>query len=278
MRVEVEGERLFFDVEGAKLRPSGPWLEEVPTVAIVHTGPAADHTPYRDHVGPLLARSAQVLYLDLRGCGRSDANDRRGWNVEQWSSDLRALFRLLHVERPIVLGHGWGAFPALRYAQRWPDELSKLILVNPTARIVVPRIVSRFDELGGAAAGEAAHNFFERPSEQTIGTYMHECFWVLIPSIDAVGVMVSPIWNFELAVHWVDNEARTLDLRPALASIKAPTYVFAGTDDAQYPAASIEEVVSGIPGANAVWFEGARHSVFRDAPQSLALVHEVVAS
>jgi proline iminopeptidase len=278
MRLEVDGERLFFDVDGAKLRPNGPWLEEVPTVAVVHTGPSADHTPYKDHIGPLLAEAAQVLYLDLRGCGRSDSGERARWNVEQWSSDLRSVFERLHVERPVVLAHGWGCLTALRYAQRWPDALSKLVLVNPIARLVVPRIVASFDQLGGAAAGEAAHNFFEHPSEQTVGTYMRECFWVLVPSITAVDVMVSPLWNFELAVHWVATEGRTLDLRPGLASVTAPTHVFAGTDDPQCPAASIEEVVEGIPGARVQWFEGARHSVFRDAPESNHLIREAALS
>ena len=51
MRVEVDGARLFFDIEGAQLRPVGPWLEERPTVVIVHTGPGSDHTAYKEHIG-----------------------------------------------------------------------------------------------------------------------------------------------------------------------------------------------------------------------------------
>jgi hypothetical protein len=30
MRLEVDGVRLFFDVQGAALRPDGSWLREVP--------------------------------------------------------------------------------------------------------------------------------------------------------------------------------------------------------------------------------------------------------
>jgi pimeloyl-ACP methyl ester carboxylesterase len=277
MRVTVDGARLFTDFEGAKLRPDGPWLREVPTVVIVHTGPGTDHTPYKEHIGPALGGSVQVVYVDLRGCGRSDVSTPQHWNVEQWSSDLRALFARLGIERPAMLGAGWGSYPVLRFAQRWPDELSKLVLANPVARTVVPRIVAKFDELGGGAAGEAAHAWFASPSERTVAEYMRACFHLVVSPQYATALLLNPIWNWNLAVHWTDTEGRTIDLRPGLSSISAPTLIVAGTNDPQAPVASIEEVVAGLPGAQVEWFDGARHSVFRDAPECLDVIREFVA-
>jgi pimeloyl-ACP methyl ester carboxylesterase len=277
MRVQVDGARLFFDVQGALLRPDGPWLREVPTVVVVHTGPGADHTPYKEHVGPALAEVAQVLYVDLRGCGRSDAGRPDDWNVERWSADLRALLQRLSVERPVVLGAGWGSHTALRYAQRWPDELSKLVLVNPTARRDLERIVARFEQLGGVRAGDAAREFLEHPTELTVATYMRECFVLMVPPAYASTLMLTPIWNLPLAIHWTRTELPALDLRPALESVRASTLVVAGTEDAQYPRESIEEVIEGLPAVEVAWFEGARHSVFRDAPESIDVVKAYVA-
>ncbi|MBV8950401.1 MAG: alpha/beta hydrolase [Actinobacteria bacterium] len=231
------------------------------------TGPGNDHSPYRDHIGPLLAEEMQVVYLDLRGFGRSDLSEPAKWNTEQWSADLRAIVELLGIERPVVLGAGWGAYTALRFAQRWPDELSKLVLVNPAARVVVPRIVARFDELGGPAAGEAAFNFYEHPSEQSIAQYMRECFHVTVGASNAESLLLNQTWTWTIAVHWIANEAKTLDLRPGLGAITVPTLIAAGTDDPQYPRQSIAEVVDGIPHATVRWYEGARHSIFRDRPE-----------
>ncbi|HZU19759.1 MAG TPA: alpha/beta hydrolase [Gaiellaceae bacterium] len=267
MRVEVEGARLFVDVDGSKLRPDGRELVERPTVLIVHTGPGNDHSPYRDHIGPFLAAEMQVVYLDLRGFGRSDLSEPARWNTEQWSSDIHAITQVLGIDRPVVLGAGWGAYTALRYAQRWPDELGKLVLVNPAARIVVPRIVARFDELGGPSAGEAAFMYYEHPSEQSIARYMRECFHVTVGPENAEALLLNQTWTWTVAVHWMQHEARTLDLRPALGDISAPTLIAAGTDDPQYPRASIAEVVEGIPHATVRWYEGARHSIFRDRPE-----------
>jgi pimeloyl-ACP methyl ester carboxylesterase len=267
MRVEVEGARLFVDVDGAKFRPAGTDLQERPTVLIVHTGPGNDHSPYKDHIGPLLAEELQVVYLDLRGFGRSDLSEPSAWNIERWSSDVKAITEVLEIERPVILGAGWGTYTALRFAQRWPDALSKLVLVNPAARVVVPRIVARFDELAGPAAGEAAFNFYEHPSEQSIAEYMRECFHVTVGEDNAEALLLNQTWTWTIAVHWIANEARTMDLRPELGAVAVPTLIAAGTDDPQYPRASIEEVVEGIPHATVRWYEGARHSIFRDRPE-----------
>jgi pimeloyl-ACP methyl ester carboxylesterase len=276
MRVEVEGVRLFVDTHGTKLRSDGSTFREVPTVVIVHTGPGNDHTPYRAHIGPALAQGAQVLYVDLRGFGRSDMSSAEHWHTEQWARDLRAVLEALGIERPAVLGAGWGCFTALRFASTWPDGLSKLALVNPAARMVVPRIVAAFDEVGGPEAGEAAFAFHEHPSEATIAQFMRTCFHLMVGSANAEPLLLDPIWNWDVAVSWAANEMRTLDLRDDLARITVPTAIHAGTRDPQYPRASIEEVVEAIPHASVRWYDGARHSVFRDRPSVNSAIRSFV--
>ena len=276
MRVAVNGVRLFVDVDGAKLRPDGPWLREVPTVVLVHTGPGTDHTAYKETIGPVVAEDAQMVYLDLRGHGRSEPSTPDTWRVDTWASDLLALFDRLEIEQPALIGGGFGSFVALRFAQQWPERISKLVVVNPAARTVVARVVARFDELGGAAAGEAAYAFYEHPDERTLAEYMHTCLPVMLGPGYVVPAMLTPIWNLQVAVEWVREEATTLDLRVGLDRVTTDTLIVGGTADPQYPVASIEEVAAGIPHAHVRWFEGARHAVYRDAPESIALVKDFV--
>jgi pimeloyl-ACP methyl ester carboxylesterase len=47
MQVSVNGVRLFFDVEGAKLVPDGPVMRENPVLLMLHGGPGADHLDRR---------------------------------------------------------------------------------------------------------------------------------------------------------------------------------------------------------------------------------------
>ncbi len=65
MYVRINGCRLFFDVEGAKLVIDGPRMREKPTVVLVHGGPGHDHTLYKPDFGAL-ADVAQLIYYDQR--------------------------------------------------------------------------------------------------------------------------------------------------------------------------------------------------------------------
>ena len=262
--------RLFFDAEGPQYRPGEAWLEERPSVLVVHTGPGADHAPYKGHLGPALAATAHVVYHDLRGHGRSDRSDPSRWNIDTWVDDLLGLIAALDLERPVVVGAGWGTYIAQRFAARHPDALSRLVLANPNARRVTGRVVAAYDRLGGAEAGEAALRYYDRPNERTVADFLRICFPVLAPSPAVPQVIMRPLWNLELAVHWDATEGATVDLRPELAGIRVPTLVVAGEDDPQMPIAGVEEVVDALPdGVRFVRYPGARHSVFHDAPASL---------
>jgi pimeloyl-ACP methyl ester carboxylesterase len=276
VRVQVGDVRLFFDVEGSKLRPQGPWLDERPTVVIVHTGPGVDHLPYKEHVGPSLASVAQVIYVDLRGHGHSDSSTSETWTVETWSSDLKSFVDVLEIDRPVLLGAGWGAFIVLRYAARWPAAVSKLVLANPNARFDQHRVVAAFDEVGGGKVGDVALRYFTDPSDQTLGEFLRVCFPYVIGPAAATDVLVRPEWHLDLAVHWSATEMRKLDLRDDLRSIEAPALVVAGDADPQYPRTAIEEVVDGLRDVRVEWFPGARHSVFRDARECLPLINDFV--
>src|SRR5690242_3526498 len=69
MYVKVNGTRLFFDVVGSRLQPIGEEMKPKPVVIALHGGPGYDHS-YLRSLDPL-GEVAQVVYLDLRGQGRS---------------------------------------------------------------------------------------------------------------------------------------------------------------------------------------------------------------
>ena len=107
MRVNIGDARLFFDVEGAKLRPDGPKMREVPTVLLLHGGPGFDHSNFKPEFSRL-AEIAQVVYLDHRGNGRSDRPSAvSAYDRAQRTLDTRAVLDAAGV-RPRVLRCGAG--------------------------------------------------------------------------------------------------------------------------------------------------------------------------
>jgi len=72
----------FFDVEGAVLDPRGAEMFEKPTLLLLHGGPGMDLSPFRPAFAAL-AETAQVIYLDHRGQGRSDRGTPADWTLER---------------------------------------------------------------------------------------------------------------------------------------------------------------------------------------------------
>lgn len=267
MRIQVDGCRLFVDFDGAKLVPEGPWMRERPTVLLLHPGPGFDHVLFKVRLGPWLAERAQVVYLDQRGSGRSDAAGPADARLERWADDVRGVCDTLAIERPIVLGMGFGAVVALEYAARHAAHPRALVLLGPVARMLPERSIAVYERLGGEVAAEAGRRFYESMSEQTFADFLRVCYPLLTRSEVASDVMIRADWNPAALMSWMTGEARTLDLRDRLAAVEAPSLVLAGEDDAWAPRESVREVVDGL-GERAVFrsFPGARHSILLDAP------------
>ncbi len=89
------------------------------------------HSGIWDQIIDDLAKSYQVLTLDLRGHGQSDKL-HEGYSVELFTEDIYQLINHLGIENPTILGWSLGGYIAQYYATHYP--LKKLILVctSPT--------------------------------------------------------------------------------------------------------------------------------------------------
>jgi pimeloyl-ACP methyl ester carboxylesterase len=270
VRIAVGDTRLFFDVDGARLVPEGPWMRERPTVLLLHPGPGFDHGLFKVQLGPALAEQAQVVYLDQRGGGRSDRSDPEEQRLDRWADDVRAFCDAIGIERPIVLGLGFGSLVAIRYAARHSAHAAALVLAAPVARIVPERSVAVYERLGGEEAREVAERYYGAMDERAFADFLRVCFPLLSSYELTSEVIVRADWSPEVLIRWMRGESRTFDLRGDLGAIDAPTLVLAGEDDAWSPLTSVQEVVDHLPeGTRFRVFPGARHSVFRDAPAAL---------
>jgi pimeloyl-ACP methyl ester carboxylesterase len=90
----------------------------------------ASATPIWNLVAPLLAEQGYVVTaLDQRGHGESEKPDI-GYDFSTIVADDDALLRALSIERPVLIGHSWGASVVLQYAVTHPENVAALILVD----------------------------------------------------------------------------------------------------------------------------------------------------
>jgi pimeloyl-ACP methyl ester carboxylesterase len=267
MRAKVGDVNLFFDVEGAKLRPDGSKMREVPTVVLLHGGPGFDHSNFKPDFSRL-AEIAQVVYLDHRGNGRSERGDPKKWNLEQWGDDVRAFCEALEIQHPIVLGISFGGMVAMSYASRHPDHPAKLVLSSTAARIRIDRSLAMFEKLGGAEVRDAARKFFDAPGPVTVEDFQKKCFPVYNRTPMGPEFTKRAVTNFDLTFEFFRNESRSFNLLPGLSRIKCPTLIAAGVLDPITPLDDSKDIAAAMtPGvARLEVFEDAGHGAHRDQP------------
>ena len=134
MQVDVDGTRLWYDVEG-----SG---RDRPTLVLVHGGPGCyDHQYLKPDFGRMAAE-AQVVYLDLRGHGRSDWGEAADSTLEACADDIRA---------------------------RHPGHAAGLIAHGSFARPDIPRLVEGFRRGAGDDRPEPFFGLISEFVQSTVG-------------------------------------------------------------------------------------------------------------
>lgn len=89
-------------------------------------------------LGQALAGEFEVTAVDRPGYGYSTRPRDRLWTASAQADLLAAALRRLGLDRPIVVGHSWGALVALALGLEHPESVAGLVLVSgyyyPTAR------------------------------------------------------------------------------------------------------------------------------------------------
>jgi proline iminopeptidase len=274
MRAKLNGTEIYFDVDGTGLRVTNGQFAEKPVIVALHGGLGFDHGYMRHGLGPLRDH-AQVIFVDLRGQGRSGHPDLASCTLEQMADDVAALCETLGVSSAFMLGHSAGGFVAMHAALRHPSLVAGLILCgsSPAMRPLpddegdpAPKLDARAspDELAIAArifsgdiTRESITAFVDR-----IGPYhfapphMHLSDQVLKASS----------FTIEMMQHFMGTIAPSYDLRASLAQITAPTLVMVGRHDWVCPPRASRAIARGIPGAQLVEFDNAGHFVSSEEP------------
>jgi len=122
MHASVNGTRIFYQPVGSPAN--------YPLI-VLHGGPGFDHTemhPWLDG----LSDTFWLIYVDLRGQGRSERVDPTTLSLSVFSDDVSDLARALDLDGYALLGHSYGSFVALTHAVE-RKEASHYVISSGTA-------------------------------------------------------------------------------------------------------------------------------------------------
>jgi pimeloyl-ACP methyl ester carboxylesterase len=266
MHIDVNGTRFWFDVDGPALVPEVSEMRQRPTVVLVHGGPGVyDHSYFKPDFGRL-AEHVQVVYLDLRGHGRSDWGDTGAWSFEACADDVRSFCDTVGIAKPIVFGHSMGGPVVLLYGARHPGHAAGLVVQSGFARWDMPRMVARFRSVAGDEVAEIAGRSYEGESvSDEEWARVLSAFGPRLPDQEREARTPK---NDELNSRGMEL-IRRLDIVDQLRYVDSPTLVSVGELDPVTPVAAAEEIVGALPEGIAQFevIDGAGHFTWMDAPE-----------
>ena len=273
MRVSVNDTELYIDVEGGELAVDGERLRRRPTLLALHGGPGFDQGYLRPGLRPL-DNDAQLVFVDLRGQGRSARPPVQSCTLEQMADDVAALCHRLGIEHPIVFGHSAGGFVALHLALRHAELPCGLILCD-SAPTLAPLPdgdppAGLAERAGDDAVAVALRLFAGDFSPETQEAFGH----LVVPHYAAPSHMQVPgrlmalsSINPDVATHFFSTLAPRYDLRARLREITVPTLVLVGRHDWVCPPAASRVIANAIPRARLVELSDAGHFGFSETPE-----------
>lgn len=107
--------------------------ENQPTILLMH-GLTANAHAFDGLIAADLSEGFNILSVDLRGRGQSDAPDS-GYTMKEHAADILGLMDALRIKKVIMAGHSFGGFLALYLVKFYPERVDKLILMDAAANM-----------------------------------------------------------------------------------------------------------------------------------------------
>lgn len=164
-----------------------------------------------------------------------------------------------------IAGHSLGAIVALEAVRRAPERVTRLALLNATAR---PPSEAQLEawaalrERTEAGAFAALARDFARanlPEQGSRDPTLVACVEAMALGVGAPGFL-----------RQLSAQRMRPDLRPTLPAVAVPTLVLTGAEDDVCPRAMQDEIAAGISGAAHVTVDGVGHMTPLEAPATVA--------
>ncbi|MDX2205908.1 MAG: alpha/beta hydrolase [Hyphomicrobiaceae bacterium] len=230
------------------------------------------------------AQQYRAVVFDRPGFGHSERPRGRKWTARAQASILPEAFRLLDIDRPIVVGHSWGTLVALALALDNPSQVSGLVLISgyyyPTARADValftppsiPVVGDLISHTVGPFIGEAmAPRLIERMfAPQGVPPRFAAAFPVPLT------LRPSQIRAFAEDTAHMITAAESLSRR--YRSLSPPTMILAGDADEVVSYRQAQRLHAEVAGSRLDVLHGASHMVHHVAPERVVDAISSIAS
>jgi proline iminopeptidase len=104
-------------------------------VLFIHGGPGSNSFYFEKEGGDVFSKDVQLIYLDQRGCGRSDTALNNDYSLERVVKDFDEVRQQLHLSQWMVIAHSFGGVLATQYAYEYGSTIKAMVYLNCTVNV-----------------------------------------------------------------------------------------------------------------------------------------------
>jgi pimeloyl-ACP methyl ester carboxylesterase len=224
-------------------------------------------------VATALASDREVVVPDRRGWGESQWSPSKDYSRDALLDDVLAVIAHMRWQKPIVMGHSGAGPVIISYAVNFPDQLSKLLIVDSqmnrdedaTTGPTVGNPPLVFESIEAAMARFARLN-----NPPRFGLDRERAEHALIKVENGYMLKRDPDNGNRKPI----GEGQSLPRRPTremwaeLAMVKTPTLLVRGLQSDRYPPATVERLTKEYPQIHQETVQS-QHDIPRMAPDAL---------
>lgn len=228
----------YINIIGGRLAFTDSGIGE-PNLLFIH-GFRLSHKVWDETTQYFTKLGARVICVDLRGHGQSEMSIEN-WDFDDYVEDIISLIKFLNLEGTVIIGHSFGGMIAQVVAQKYPELIKAVVLVNTTCKL------SEYEKEGlikKVKIVEKYRGFLKLLPAKLIGRVNHE--FISCPSF------VSRI----VLGHCIE-----FDNRQNVNKISCKTFIIAGMRDSTVNPASSDRLHFKIENSTLLKIENARHNI-----------------
>ena len=104
-------------------------------VLFIHGGPGSNSFYFEKEGGDVFSKDVQWVYLDQRGCGRSDTAKDNNYSLARVVKDFDEVREKLGYKQWIVMAHSFGGILATEYGYQYQPTIKAMVYLNCTINL-----------------------------------------------------------------------------------------------------------------------------------------------
>lgn len=209
----------------------------------MHGGPGSGAFWLEYFSGDMLEQEFQMIYVDQRGTSRSGGTAEDDYSIDRVTLDFEELREHLGLKKWLTLGHSFGGVLQMAYAQRYPEALQGMLMINCTISLnesiedMIRFAASELKITDTAPLFDQSKYPLDRVSPLMNQMREQGVFWKFhyqqeqnYHLMDSVMALV-PDWNGTFSGKAMSTSDYFKDFKPMAPLVRVPVLFFYGTQD-----------------------------------------------